>query len=211
MLKYMNNSIRTYLNLTARKFKVSSKLQLNFFKTVSSHLKWSSDTEFVHGYFLRKEYRNVPDEIRVASEECNPYVPDETELLSESINVYKQHILNLNRSHDINYIAKTTLDNLHVDVVIHTGRAEHKFSKRMKTHELYDVYMEIPPQALRLEKVKDLFCPNQDTRGIVPRRILVIGRPGIGKTVLTEKVIRDWANGVDKYYDDKIAFVFKLR
>ena len=173
--------------------------------------KWSSDTEFVHGYFLRKEYRNVPDEIQLASEQCNPCVPDETELLSESIRAYKQHILNLNRSHDINYIAKTTLDNLHVDVVIHTGRAEHKFSQRMERHELYDVYMEIPPQALRLEKVKDLFYPNQDTEGVAPRRILVIGRPGIGKTVLTEKVIRDWANGVDKYYEDKVAFVFKFR
>ena len=176
-----------------------------------SGVHWRSDTQFVHSYFLRKEHRNVPDEIQLSSEECNPCVPDETELLSESIRVYKQHILNLKRSHDINYIAKTTLDNLHVDVVIHTGRAEHKFSKRMKRHELYDVYMEIPPQALRLEKVRDLFCPNEDTTGIVPRRILLIGRHGIGKTVLTEKVIRDWANGVDKYYDDKVAFVFKFR
>ena len=39
----------------------------------------------------------------------------------------------------------------------------------------------------------------------------MIGRPGIGKTVLTVKVVRDWANGVDKYYNDKIAFVFKFR
>ena len=35
----MNNSVRTYLNLTVRKFKVLSKLQLNFLKTVSSRLK----------------------------------------------------------------------------------------------------------------------------------------------------------------------------
>ena len=137
-------------------------------------------------------------------------MPDDIELSSESIRVYKQHILNLNRSHDINYIAKTTLDNLHVDVVIHTGRAE-RIPERFNRHEIYDVYTKIPPKALRLEKIKDLFYPNQDTEGVAPRRILVIGRPGIGKTVLTEKVIRDWANGVDKYYDDKIAFVFKFR
>ena len=157
-------------------------------------VNWS-DTEFVHSYFLRKEYRNVPDEIQLSS---------------ESIRVYKQHILNLNRSHDINYIARTTLDNLHVDVVIHTGRAE-RIPERFNRHEIYDVYTKIPPKALRLEKIKDLFYPNQDTEGIAPRRILVIVRPGIGKTVLTEKVIRDWANGVDKYYDDKVAFVFKFR
>ena len=30
----------SHVNLTARKFKVLSKLKLNFLKTVSSHLKW---------------------------------------------------------------------------------------------------------------------------------------------------------------------------
>ena len=39
MLKYMNNSIRAYLNLTAQKLKMLSELQLNFLKTVSSHFK----------------------------------------------------------------------------------------------------------------------------------------------------------------------------
>ena len=35
----MNNSTQAYLKLTVRKIKMSSKLQLNLFKTVSSHLK----------------------------------------------------------------------------------------------------------------------------------------------------------------------------
>ncbi len=106
---------------------------------------------------------------------------------------------------------KTALDDLHVDVIIHTGRARHKFSKNMERHEIYDVYMEVPSTSLRLEKIKDLFYPNEDTNGITPRRILVIGRPGIGKTVLTEKIIRDWANGIDEYYCDKIPLYFKFR
>ena len=176
-----------------------------------SRADWRSDTQFLHSYFLRKEYRSVADEIQLASEECNPYVPDEIQLSSESIRTsYKQHILNLNRSHDINDVAETTLDNLHVDVVIHTGQAE-RIPERLNKHEIYDVYMKIPPKALRLEKTKDLFYANRDTEGIAPRRILVIGRPGNGKTVLTEKVVRDWANSVDKYYNDKVAFVFKFR
>ena len=106
---------------------------------------------------------------------------------------------------------RTALDDLHVDVIIHTERAEHKFSKNMERHEIYNVYMEVPPTSLRLEKIKDLFYPNEDTNGITPRRILVIGRPGIGKTVLTEKIIRDWANGIDEYYCDKIPLFFKFR
>ena len=39
----------------------------------------------------------------------------------------------------------------------------------------------------------------------------MIGRPGIGKTVLTEKIIRDWANEIDEYYRGKIPLVFKFR
>ena len=44
-----------------------------------------------------------------------------------------------------------------------------------------------------------------------PRNILVVGRPGIGKTVLTEKIMRDWCKEVDQFYREKIAFFFKFR
>ena len=81
----------------------------------------------------------------------------------------------------------------------------------MKRHEIYDVYMKIPDTSIQLKNIKDLFLPNQDTEGKDPKSILVIGRPGIGKTVLTEKILRDWANKVDTFYGDKIAFFFKLR
>ena len=88
----------------------------------------------------------------------------------------------------------------------------HNFSKNMERHEIFDVYMEVPPNPIRLEEVKDLFYPNKDTRGLgSPRKILAVGRPGIGKTVLTEKIMRDSAKGVDEFYRDKIAFYFKFR
>ena len=167
-----------------------------------SGVSWSCDTEFVNSYFLRKQYVNVLDEVPLETVNKNP---------QECIDIYKQQILNSPRAPDINYLPKTALDNLHVDVIIHTERARHKFSKNMERHEIYDVYMEVPSTSLHLEKIKDLFYPNQDTNGITPRRILVIGRPGIGKTVLTEKIIRDWANGIDEYYCNKIPLYFKFR
>lgn len=41
--------------------------------------------------------------------------------------------------------------------------------------------------SIPLENIEDLFLPNEDTKDNVPHSILVIGRPGIGKTVLTKK------------------------
>ena len=41
----MNNSIQAYLNLPVPKIWMSSKLQLNFFKTVPSHLKRLTEIE----------------------------------------------------------------------------------------------------------------------------------------------------------------------
>ncbi|CAB4030054.1 NACHT, LRR and PYD domains-containing 14-like, partial [Paramuricea clavata] len=129
----------------------------------------------------------------------------------DSINFYKEQVLNRSRAPDIIYGPNADINDLYIDVVIHTERAKHKFTKNMKRHEIYDVYMKVPPTSIRLEKIKDLFQPNEDTKGNFPRSILAIGRPGIGKTILTEKILRDWADGIDNYYSDKIAFFFKFR
>ena len=165
---------------------------------------WSCDSEFVTAYFLRKRY-DVPDELEISSVNKN---------LLESIDFYKQEVLNRSCAPDINYIQKTNLDDLYTDVVIHTERSKREFTSFLEIedrHEIYDVYIEVPSEAIPLEKIRDLFYPNEDTNGKFPRSVLAIGRPGIGKTVLTEKILRDWANGFDEYYSDKIVFFFKFR
>ena len=127
------------------------------------------------------------------------------------INFSKQQRLSKSRSTDICYAPKIDLNDMYIDVIIHTGRAAHEFGKKMERHEMFDVYMQVPNDSTRLEKIKDLFYPNEDTKGYIPRTILAVGRPGIGKTVLTEKILRDWANGIDRLYSGKIAFFFKFR
>ena len=166
-------------------------------------VSWSCDTEFVTAYFLRKRYITVPDKLELTNFDLNNF--------EESIDLYKQEVLNRPRAPDISYLPKTSLDDMYTDVVIHTERAKHEFYKNMKRHEMYDVCLEVPTTSIRLEKITDVFYPNIDTKNKLPRTILVIGRPGIGKTVLTEKVLRDWANEIDEYYCDKVVFFFKFR
>ena len=163
---------------------------------------WSSDDEFVIKYFLRKSYINVPNQQELTNN-CST---------RDAIHFYKQQVLNCPRAPDTNYLQKSTLDDMYIDVVIHTERAKRPFSdKLVNRHEMYEVYTEIPRNSIRLEKIKDIFQPNKDTENKRPRSILAIGRPGIGKTVMTEKIIRDWANEMDVSYSDKIAFIFKFR
>ena len=133
--------------------------------------------------------------------------------LQQCVDDYKRRVLCSPRSTGLSLgtSSKDDFDELYINLVIHTERAPHKFSKDMERHEIYDVYMKVPLYSTRLEEVKDLFYPNNDTEKKFLRNILVVGRPGIGKTVLTEKIMRDWASGVDKFYHDKIAFYLKFR
>ena len=150
------------------------------------------DTKFIVVYLLRKEYMRI-----------------ETELISVSFNL--QQCLEDYKNFRANTEPKANFDELYISLLIHTERAPHEFSKHMERHEIYDVYMKVPRDSICLEEIKDLFYPNKDTKWEFPRKILVIGRPGIGKTVLTEKIVRDWANDPDEFYHDKIAFYFKFR
>ena len=151
------------------------------------------DIEFIKVYLLRKEYMSVETEM-----------PSVRLNLQQCIKDYKTFRLKEQKPGSVP-------DESYINLVIQTERAPHNFSNDMKRHEIYDVYTEVPRNSIHLEEVKDLFYPNKDTKKKRPRKILVVGRPGIGKTILTEKILRDWANELDKFYLDKISFYFKFR
>ena len=169
------------------------------------------DTQFIKDYLPQKEYK--ADETELSSMSPNLQQESVSSDLQQCMDDYKRQVLRLPRSTGLNLgtSSKDDFDKLYINLVIHTERAPHKFSKDMERHEIYDVYMKVPLFSTRLEEVKDLFYPNKDTKDKFLRNILVVGRPGIGKTVLTEKIMRDWASEVDEFYHDKIAFYLKFR
>ena len=96
------------------------------------------------------------------------------------------------------------LDDIFVDVVIYTGRAKHEFPDLLKKrHEIFDIYMKPQVGSIAIKKVEELFLPNEDTQD--PNKILVVGRPGIGKSLLCTKLSRDWSKG-DLLRDDEKSF-----
>ena len=100
-----------------------------------------------------------------------------------------------------------TLDKIYVHVVIVDDRAYHNFTKGR-----WEQLKEYPPNP-----DDRLFKKPEDIIDKKHRHVLVIGRPGIGKTSLSTKLLRLWASGEafngdehDKA-DFNIAFLVKFR
>ena len=95
-----------------------------------------------------------------------------------------------------------TIDEIYVNVAIHEGRAHHYFAHSDRSKQL----KEYPPDAkdCRFEKPEDILDENH-------KNVLVVGRPGIGKTSLSTKVLRLWASGGAFNADFNVAFLVKFR
>ena len=82
------------------------------------------------------------------------------------------------------------LDDIFVDLVIYTGREQHhKFRYSLERHEIYDIYLQPRQGSFAIKNLNELLLANEDTQD--PRKILILGRPGIGKSVLCRKLMRN--------------------
>ena len=183
------------------------------------------DSKFCKDYFLQKRQDTsessvqIPlvsigsgprvDHDEIPSVSTNPPVDPLTEL----IEVHKKKVLDSQRQTDIHIGTITiSLNDMYVDVIIHGGRVAHKFTKNIERHEVYEAYLKPPQGSIRINNTKGLFIANKDTNGKTPKTILVVGRPGIGKTSLCSKIMLDWATAeTDEFYSGKIIFTLKFR
>ncbi|XP_068742304.1 nucleotide-binding oligomerization domain-containing protein 1-like [Montipora capricornis] len=98
-------------------------------------------------------------------------------------------------------------DQIYVNVAIHEGRAFHVFAQN-RSEQL----KQYPPNS------KDrLYATPDDLIDKQHKNVLVVGRPGIGKTLLSTKILRMWASGeaFNGDQDDKkhivVVFLLKFR
>ena len=94
------------------------------------------------------------------------------------------------------------LDEIYVNVAIHEGRAHHFFADPDRWEQL----KEYPPDPKDCEFVRpeDMLDQNH-------KNVLVVGRPGIGKTSLSTKVLRLWASGEAFNAAFNVVFLVKFR
>ena len=93
-----------------------------------------------------------------------------------------------------------------IKLLIQESRSEEEQSQR---HETYDVHLDKLEN--HIDKIEDIFKPmeNQDTG--LPRRILIVGRPGVGKTSLTKRILREWGNITDTFWHGKLVVRLEFR
>ena len=94
-----------------------------------------------------------------------------------------------------------TMDEIYVNVAIHEGRAHHYFEDPDRWEQL----KEYPPDAKDCE-----FAKPEDILDEDHTNVLVVGRPGIGKTSLSTEMLRLWASGKAFNLFD-VAFLVKFR
>ena len=99
------------------------------------------------------------------------------------------------------------LDQIYTKLIIHPGRADYHFPKNRR--EQLKVYLK-PEENLPPKGPGDIVDDQH-------KNILIVGRPGIGKTLFCTKFMRDWAS--DRLFDEAknselrfdVAFLVKFR
>ena len=110
-------------------------------------------------------------------------------------------------NHGEGHIHDLTIDNIYVHVVIVEGRPTHDFAQ-----DRWEQLREYPPDAKDCKFAKPEHILDQDHKNV-----LVVGRPGIGKTLFSTKLLRLWASGkaFNRHQDHKadfnVVFLVKFR
>ena len=95
------------------------------------------------------------------------------------------------------HIHDLTMDEIYVHVAIHEGRAHHHFAENLDRGKQLKEY---PPDEKHCQ-----FTKPEDILDKKHKNVLVVGRPGIGKTSFSTKMLRLWASA-EAFNRDALVF-----
>ncbi|XP_028391964.1 NACHT, LRR and PYD domains-containing protein 3-like [Dendronephthya gigantea] len=161
------------------------------------YLLWSAwkrptfhtDQEFINVYLLRKRTKTILEI---------------TNLIREG---QSNNLFNVSQG----FRRKRNLDEIYINVIIQDGRDSRSEFMKKGRHEIYDIQLEKPPSSKVLESTAELFQAAEAGEDH-PRTVLVVGRPGIGKTLLTEKIFHEWLRDKrTEFWHEKIVLLILFR
>ncbi|XP_031418811.1 NACHT, LRR and PYD domains-containing protein 6-like isoform X2 [Clupea harengus] len=139
--------------------------------------------------------------------------PNSQKSYETSIDQYKAHIKktwNLVREYNSRPGADyVVMSERYIDLLIvqkHRELKEREQEIRQKGEELYQVFTRASKDYL-CTSLEQLFSP--DSKGEVPKAVILQGHSGYGKSFTAQKIMYDWAS--DEMYKDSFDFVFHLK
>ena len=115
--------------------------------------------------------------------------------MEEILKVVQQHrvgdYLLSKKTNEEEHFSVKDLDELYVDLRIHNKTDNYKRVEIRTHHNLLELQKDV--DSCRQIEAKDLFLPERKEAS-TPRRVLVYGKAGIGKTMLTMHLLDKWVN-----------------
>ena len=107
-------------------------------------------------------------------------------------------------------LSRRKLEEMYINALILEGREVYSTSRKRfeNRHEAYEAHFKLPPNSVTITEAQKLFTP---VSGHEPKTILVVGRPGIGKTLLTKKILYQWKKQKRDFWHDKLVMVIRFR
>ncbi|XP_046842188.1 NACHT, LRR and PYD domains-containing protein 12-like [Xenia sp. Carnegie-2017] len=163
-------------------------------------------------------YLAIDDKIFTTDREfCLVYLMQKRERFQKSLariikNFDPSNVFEIHDDFGDHEICWKNLDDIYVNIIIQAKRqTRNAYPKDFERHEIFNCHLQITEDVKKLKKVTEIFMPIRAQDQRYPRSILVIGRPGIGKTMLTKKLMYEWKNSRDRFWHDKLVLLLRCR